>query len=163
MPISEVVLIDTSIFLNIIDLPGRNQARTEIFAEFKDRIERGDHFLLPMATIWEVGNHISRQPSGGQRRKFATMLAEQVASAINGEAPFKATHFPERQEFLDWLFDFPDTVMRNKSEDKHNEGVSLADHSIIKEWERAVSQNRSRIVCIWSLDSDLSAFRNVPI
>lgn len=159
---SEVVLIDTSVFLNVIDVPGRNQARARVFSEFERRIERGDHFLLPMATIWEVGSHISRLNSGSQRREFGQILAEQVRMAISGEVPFKATHFPDRHEFLGWLETFPDAVMRNKSEAKPNEGKSLADHSIVKEWERTRMQNISRVVAIWSLDSDLSAFRSVP-
>jgi hypothetical protein len=159
---SEVVLIDTTVFLNVIDVPGLNQNREDVFGEFEKRIKRGDHFLLPMATIWETGNHISRLSSGARRREFAIVLAEQVDQALNGEVPFKATHFPDRNEFLKWLKFFPEAAMRNKSEKKTNEGTSLADHSIIKEWERTVAQNPSRVVCIWSLDVDLSAFRSKP-
>ncbi|RVV99686.1 hypothetical protein EKE94_03110 [Mesobaculum littorinae] len=159
---SEVVLIDTSIFLNVLNVPGLNQDRVAILDEFEGRIKRGDHFLLPMATIWETGNHISRLSTGGRRREFAETLAEQVRLALNGEVPFKATHFPDREEFLRWLMAFPEAAMRNKSEKKTNEGTSLADHSIVKEWERTVAQNPSRTVCIWSLDVDLSAYRSTP-
>jgi hypothetical protein len=159
---SEVVLIDTTVFLNVINVPGLNQNREVILDEFEERIKRGDHFLLPMATIWETGNHISRLSSGARRREFANILAEQVGMALNGEVPFRATHFPDRNEFLIWLQAFPEAAMRNKSEQKANEGTSLADHSIIKEWERTVAQNPSRVVCIWSTDVDLSAFRSEP-
>ncbi|WPZ28635.1 hypothetical protein T8A63_13500 [Sulfitobacter sp. OXR-159] len=159
---SEVVLIDTTIFLNVINVPGLNQDREDVFNEFEARIKRGDHFLLPMATIWESGNHISRLSSGARRREFARVLADQVNMALNGEVPFRATHFPDRNEFHKWLEAFPDAAMRNKSEEKPNEGTSLADHSIIMEWERTVSQNPSRIVGIWSLDVDLRAFRSEP-
>lgn len=160
---SEVVLLDTTIFLNILDVPGRNQDRDQVFESFREKIERGCHFLLPMATVWETGNHISRLPDGHLRRKFAYVMREQVSSAISGKLPFKATHFPEKREFLDWLTEFPEYAMRNKSDYKINEGVSLSDFSIIKEWNRTVSQNRSRSVVIWSLDTDLSAYRSNPI
>ncbi|WP_131822046.1 hypothetical protein [Salipiger thiooxidans] len=159
---SEVVLIDTTVFLNVLDVPGLNQDRVDVLDEFEKKIKRGDHFLLPMATIWETGNHISRLGSGRRRREFAKCLAEQVRLALNGDVPFRATHFPDREEFLSWIEDFPDFAMRSKSEKKSGEGISLVDYSIIKEFHRTVAQNPSRIVCIWSLDMDLIAFRKTP-
>lgn len=157
---SSIVLIDTSIFLNILNVPGFNQDRKEVFSSFERYIEQGSHFLLPMATIWETGNHISRIASGAQRRRFAELLLDQIKLAFDGEAPFKATYFPDRREFLNWLGSFPDFAMRSKSEFKQNEGISLCDMSIIKEWERAVAQNASRTVLIWSLDIDLACYHS---
>lgn len=153
-----IVLIDTSVFLNILDVPGFNQDREYVFTSFERYIDQGSHFLLPMATIWETGNHIARIPSGAQRRRFAESLLDQIKLAFDGEAPFRATYFPDRQEFFDWLGNFPDFAMRNKSECKPNEGISLCDMSIIKEWERTVAQNASRTVLIWSLDIDLASY-----
>lgn len=157
-----IVLIDTSIFLNILDVPGCNQNRDQVFSTFRLYIHQGSHFLLPMATIWETGNHISRIASGAQRRRFAGKLQDQVRLAFDGQAPFRATYFPDRREFFLWLESFPDFAMRNKSVDKPNEGVSLSDMTIIKEWERAVAQNASRDVLIWSLDVDLSGYHSAP-
>lgn len=158
---SEIVLLDTSVYLNVLDVPGWNQARESVFREFKTRIDRGDTFLLPMASIWETGNHIADLPDGGRRRQFAEKLISELELAFAGEAPYSATHFPDKSEFLEWVSDFPDYAMRNKTEKKHREGVSLADMAIIKEWDRTCRLNPRRTVSIWSLDSDLSGYRRV--
>lgn len=50
---SAIVLIDTSIYLNILDVPGRNQARDAVFAELERHINARDHLLLPAASIWK--------------------------------------------------------------------------------------------------------------
>jgi hypothetical protein len=156
--VNAIVLLDTSIYLNVLDVPGRNQEREQVFNVFEERVRCDDLFLLPMATIWETGNHISRLENGSMRRKYAQILAANVQSALNGEAPFRATYFPESSVFAEWLRSFPDTAQRNKSHDKTNEGTSLSDHSIIKEWERMRALNPMSRVLVWSLDSDLAAY-----
>ena len=57
---SAIVLLDTSVYLNILDVPGWNQERDTILDEFEIRVGDDDIFLLPMATIWETGNHIAK-------------------------------------------------------------------------------------------------------
>ncbi|HBO4843316.1 TPA: hypothetical protein NI961_002022 [Pseudomonas aeruginosa] len=155
---SDIVLLDTSVYLNVLDVPGRNQQREEVFNHFELRAKSGDHFLLPMATIWETGNHISRLSTGVQRRKHALLLAENVEAALNGDVPFRTTYFPDSSVFAQWLNAFPDFAQRNKSPEKKNEGISLSDLSIIKEWEQTCDRHAMSRVLIWSLDQDLAAY-----
>ncbi|PZN74468.1 MAG: hypothetical protein DM484_21250 [Candidatus Methylumidiphilus alinenensis] len=155
---SEIVLLDTSVYLNVLDVPGWNQDRADVLEEFAIRVNNEDIFLLPMATIWETGNHIADLPTGGRRRQFALILVNDVTKALNGEAPYRPTHFPDREEFIGWLREFPDYAKRNKSAKKTREGVSLADLSIIKEWQRTCTLHPMSQVLIWSLDTDLSAY-----
>lgn len=152
---SSIVLLDTSVFLNVLDVPGFNQDREDILQEFAEKIEDGDHFLLPMATIWETGNHIAHLATGGLRRDHAERFVQQVVGAFDGEAPYRPTHFPDRAQLLDWIKAFPDYAMRNKSPQKEREGVSLSDLSIIKEWEITKHRHSMSRVLIWSLDEDL--------
>lgn len=155
---SAIVLLDTSIYLNILDIPNCNQDREAVFKIFEKRLKLGDHFLLPMATIWETGNHIADLNNGGLRYKYSVSLVDQVAAAVNGKAPYRPTHFPNQEEFLEWLKYFPEYAKRNKSTKKTREGVSLSDLTIIREWERTRRLNPMRQVLIWSLDSDLSGY-----
>lgn len=159
---SHIVLLDTSVYLNVLDVPTCNQDRDEILAEFEVCIDRGDHFLLPLAVVWETGNHIADLGDGGTRRVFAQKLLDDVTRAFQGDVPYRATHFPERAEFLDWLDAFPDMAMRNKSAWKLREGTSLADLSIIKEWERSCALHPMSRVRVWSLDSDLAGYDREP-
>ena len=155
---STVWLIDTSVYLNVLNIPGKNQACEAVLNAFATGRDAGDRYLLPMATIWESGNHIARLPDGNQRRSYASRLVEDVAEALAGRAPYVPTYFPDRETFLLWLRAFPDAASRNKAADKTREGVSLADLSLIKEWEQTCARNPMRRVCIWSLDSDLAAY-----
>lgn len=155
---SSIVLLDTSVYLNVLDVPVWNQNREEILDEFECRVNDGDYFLLPMATIWETGNHISDLADGRQRRRYAEILRDDVQRAINGQTPYSPTHFPDREEFLGWLADFPAYAQRTKSERQTREGVSLSDMSIIKEWERECARHSMTRVLVWSLDSDLAAY-----
>ena len=155
---SDIVLLDTTVYLNVLDVPGRNQERGEILDAFQDRVLNGDHFLLPMAAIWEAGNHISRLANGALRYQFARPLVTNVQAAIGGEAPYRTTYFPDSAVFAAWLNDFPTAAQRNKSPAKTNEGISLSDHSIIKEWEQTRDRHAMSRVLIWSLDIDLAAY-----
>lgn len=146
---SAIVLLDTSVYLNVLDVPGFNQDRDAVLGEFQAAIEAGDHFLLPLASVWETGNHISHLSNGQSRRKYGQKLLDDVTKAFNGYAPYWATHFPDRDEFLRWLGDFPDAVMDSKG---------LADLSILKEWERTCALNPMSRVRIWSLDADLAGY-----
>lgn len=153
-----IVLLDTTIYLNVLDVPGRNQKVDEVRQEIADCYGHGDTFILPLAAVWESGNHIARLVDGCLRRSYAQKLVDDVIKALNGQTPYRATHFPERDEFAHWLSDFPNAAMRNKSPEKTTEGTSLADLSIIKEWERNCALHPMSRVRIWSLDGDLAGY-----
>lgn len=159
---SAIVLLDTSVYLNMLDVPSRNQDRDVILCEMADCFAQGDYFLLPLASVWETGNHIAHLPDGRVRRTYAQALLNDVGRAFVGDAPYRPTHFPGRQEFLGWLHAFPDMVARSKSPKKVREGPSLADLSIIKEWERACQLHPMSRVRIWSLDEDLAGYDQAP-
>ncbi len=153
-----IVLLDTTVYLNVLDVPGFNQDRNAVLDEFAQRVEHGDHFLLPMATIWETGNHIADLHDGNWRRQFAQKFVDDVYNAFEGIAPYRPTYFPDRQVFLTWLADFPDYAQRSKSSRQTREGVSLSNFSVIKEWERIRALHSMSSVLIWSLDPALSAY-----
>ena len=54
---SDIVIVDTSVLLNVLDIPAFNQNRAEVFAEFNEFLDSGASFLLPMAAIFETGDH----------------------------------------------------------------------------------------------------------
>ncbi|ROQ71899.1 hypothetical protein [Vibrio crassostreae] len=155
---SAICIIDTSIFLNILDVPNRNDQREGVLASFEEYIELGATFILPMATIVETGNHIAQNGDGGTRRRVARKFCEQVEAALKDEAPYKVSEFPKPIEVLTWLERFPDEAGQNKAPAKPNEGTSFGDLSIIEEFNKCVSKFSMSEVFIWSLDSDLAAY-----
>ena len=65
---SDIVIVDTSVLLNVLDVPAFNQDRAEVFAQFKDLLDSDASFLLPMAAIFQAGDHIADLRDGRERR-----------------------------------------------------------------------------------------------
>jgi hypothetical protein len=156
--VSDIALVDTSIFLNVLDIPNNNQNRNEVIVRFREMITAGDYLLVPMATIWETGNHIAHLPDGGDRYRFAQKLVDEVNNIFDGKRPWSPTFFPESAIFRLWIQDFPASATKSKSASKTREGTSLADHLIIKEWEATCIRHHMSRVFIWSLDGDLKGY-----
>jgi hypothetical protein len=154
---SSVCLIDTSVFLNLLDIPNRNQAHKQVLKDYQIYEESGCLFFLPMATIIETGNHIAQNGDGNIRRKNANWFVEQVKAALKGEAPWELSQFPQTEEILRWIDQFPELAGKNKALNKQ-EGTSFGDLSIIQEYEKACARFPMTEVFIWSLDSDLKNY-----
>ncbi len=144
---SAIVIVDSSVLLNIIDVPDRNQRRDEVFDRLAELIEVGDHLFIPMAAIVEVGNLIAHVKNGVQRRAAAERFVKEVRSALANEAPWKPINFPSNQEVLSWLDAFPDSATK---------GVGMGDLSIRQEWESCCHRYSMSRVWVWTLDVDLT-------
>ncbi|MFZ2208140.1 MAG: type II toxin-antitoxin system VapC family toxin [Porticoccaceae bacterium] len=145
---SAIVIVDTSVLLNIIDVPGRNQHKAAVLDRLAALIEGNDHLFIPMAAIVEVGNHIAHVANGAQRRAAAERFIREVRSALADEAPWKPVNFPSNDEVLNWLDAFPNSAMR---------GVGMGDLSIQKEWESCCQKYAMSHVWVWALDGDLAS------
>ena len=144
---SSIVIVDTSVLLNIMDVPGRNQHRDEVLDRLGTLIEAGDHLFIPMAAIVEVGNHIAHVSNGAQRRAAAERFVKEVRSALADEAPWKPINFPLNQEVLSWLDAFPGAA---------TQGIGMGDLSIKMEWEELCELHAMSHVWVWALDGQLS-------
>lgn len=157
-----VCIIDTSVFLNILDVPGKNQNKNAANQAFNDYVELNATFILPMATIIETGNHIAQNGDGATRRKTAERFCKAVKSTFNGEAPWKPNAFPNANDIMTWIDRFPEHAGRNKTHKKTTEGTSFGDLSIIEEFNKCVKRFPMYEVFIWSLDSDLIQYHHTP-
>ena len=147
---SAICLIDTTIFLEILDVPRKVTRHEHVILELQGKIENDETLFLPMATILETGNHIAQNGDGRQRRGCALNFVSQIQDALNGKSPFKPISFLEKEHLQEWLSEFPDSAMR---------GNSLGDLSIIHDFKRLCRQSPRREIYIWSQDSHLSFFR----
>ncbi|MBC6421018.1 MAG: hypothetical protein GDA43_18960 [Hormoscilla sp. SP5CHS1] len=100
-----VAIVDTSIFCEFLNIPKMNDSREEVLNEFERLLNDETSFLLPMAAVYETGNHIAQLPDGGNRRRFAQFFVEQVHKAINGDAPWQIMQVPTVAEIGIWLVD----------------------------------------------------------
>jgi predicted nucleic acid-binding protein len=142
-----IVIVDSSVLLNIIDVPGRNQRKGEVLDRLAALIDGGDHLFIPMAAIVEVGNHIAHVKNGAQRRTAAERFVKEVRAALAGDAPWRPINFPSNVEVLTWLDAFPDSA---------TSGVGMGDLSIRQEWSSCCSRYPMSRVWVWTLDGDLA-------
>jgi hypothetical protein len=150
---SAIVLVDTSILLNVVDVPGRNQQREAVIAELTARIDDGDHLFIPMAAIIETGNHIAHMSDGRHRRSAAERFAGAVTDALNGVAPWKPLNFPNHADLSAWLARFPDSASKS---------VGMGDLSIQHEWKHLCKKYPMSRVLIWTVDTDLQGHDRLP-
>lgn len=150
---SAVCLLDTSVFLEIINVPGKAENPKAFQKDLRRRVQDRQTLFLPMATILETGNHIGQVADGGQRRTCAQRFVKQVGEALEGVSPFKPISFLREDDLRAWLAEFPDHA---------TQGGGLGDLSIIHDWQRLCAQNRGRRVYIWSLDEHLQAYDRPP-
>lgn len=148
-----IVIVDTSVLLNVLDVPGLNQRRATVLARFGELVNAAANLLLPMGAVFETGNHIAQLPDGGQRRRYAEMYRDRVQEAAVGRAPWTLVPSPDTSQLADLLGSFPESAMQ---------GVGLVDLSIVKAWERACARHPRRRVSIWSLDHHLAGYDQRP-
>ncbi len=144
-----ICLIDTSVFCNVLDVPGRNQQRPAVIQMLKDLANAKTVLLLPLAAILETGNHIGQLANGAGRRQSAGRFVVQVKAALEGKAPWIPTQFIESSDLQNWIDKFPDDAAR---------GLGLGDLSIIQEWERQRQLHPYKRVFIWAYDEHLAAY-----
>ena len=150
---ANIILVDTSILLNILAVPRKSDQRVEVMERLESHIRKGDLLFLPIATVLETGNHIAQNGDGNQRHQCAQSFAETVREAVENSNPWALVPLPDNERLVSWLDDFPDSAGR---------GVGIGDHSIIKAWRQICDQFPRAEVSLWSLDKDLQGYHNIP-
>jgi hypothetical protein len=150
---SSVRIIDTTVLCNLLGVPNMDQDAARARAEFQQAVEAEDRILLPIAVIYETGNHIAQNGDGSTRRKIASSFVDLLQKAFTGKLPFTPTPLQNPEDLLEWLGEFPDSAMR---------GMGFGDLSITKVFHQQCALNRGRRVLIWSYDQHLQGFERAP-
>jgi hypothetical protein len=61
--LSCIRIVDTSVLCNLLRVPHKDQDAEIAAEEFREAQEDKDVFLLPIAVIYETGNHIAQVPT----------------------------------------------------------------------------------------------------
>lgn len=145
-----VHFIDTSVFLNIINVPGRNQQHKEVMEELKELVKNKDSntLILPFATIIETGNHIAHCSNGYDRRKTAEKFCECIEKTVMNRAPWQYYgNQLEADDLVSICKDFPDYAMREEG---------FGDLSIIQAYKKYKNETPAiHKIRIWSVDTHL--------
>lgn len=148
-----IAIIDTSVFCNLLKVPQMCGDHEQAMQKLGELVRNRESLLLPLATIYETGNHIAQNGTGGQRRSAAERFVRQVTSAFSGDAPWTPTPIHSSEDLVEWLPRFPESAMR---------GVSLGDLSIVEVYREHCRLHPSQRVFIWSYDQHLRAYDREP-
>ncbi len=151
---SAIVLVDTSVLLNVLRVPNRSASRASVMVRLEQHIRASDQLLLPMATVLETGNHIAQNGNGSQRRQCATEFVDIVRDAAADSMPWSLVQLPDHGDLMAWLDRFPDYAAAE---------TGLGDVSIIGAFEQACRTFQGWRVTIWSLDGDLQGYDRAPV
>lgn len=150
--IVNVRFIDTSIIMNLLEVPNMCAEADAVKDEFKAAVEAEETMILPMSTIIESGNHISHISDGNIRRTKAIEFQTFLRKTARDEAPWKLYGLEMRKEDLLALAnDFPEYALKLK--------MGIGDMSIIRFYERykkavpAIGH-----IMIWSKDTHLAGY-----
>lgn len=143
--------IDTSILVNILDIPGMNQDRETVLNEYQELKVNRNTFILPLATIIETGNHIAHIDDGNIRRKKGIEFAEMLHKIANDESPWKFFEDEVTREEI--------AVIANRLPDSVIYESGVGDLSIIAAYEK-YKNNIPAIgyIRIWSMDGHLKNY-----
>jgi len=68
---SAVSFVDTSILCNLLPIPGRDENRAEVIAQFHAKAAAREVLIMPVTAVIEAGNFIAQLGNGGIRRSTA--------------------------------------------------------------------------------------------
>lgn len=140
--------IDTSVMMNLLEVPGRCSDSQMIKEEFRQVLDNKEVLILQIATIIETGNHIAHINNGNSRRTIASKFGEFLKKTAEGEAPWQLYGIELDKEGLLYL---ADNIVENAMQQ-----VGVGDMSIIHAYEQYKSNTPGigRIM-IWSTDRHL--------
>jgi hypothetical protein len=150
-----VWFVDTSVFTNLLDVPGRAQSKAQVLRDHQDRVKAGCGLVLPVATVIETGNHIAQVRNGDARRKAAERYSGVLRLVAVGKSPWRLHGAVWDAEFLRRLVAGGTTGLALVDHATHRLGCG--DLSILV--EREVYRDRTGLpdVRIWTLDAGLRA------
>lgn len=155
-----VVFLDTSVLLNLLDVPRKNGEREAVLPRFRELAKSGAALMvIPMAAVIEVGNHIAQLADGGVRRDRMDRFADFLRRSLSGTPPWVVSGSTWDAGFLAELVEGHE--QRPGMVDLSSRGVGAGDGSILLELERY--RRRSDVpsglsVELWSLDEGLQAY-----
>lgn len=153
-----VKFIDTSVMLNLLEVPGRCADVKEIQEQLKKSLADKDILIVPIATIIETGNHIAHINDGNIRRKIAGKFGEYLRKTAEEEAPWQFYGVSMNKEELLYLAGHVEEFAIRE--------MGIGDVSIVYAYERYINEMPAiGNIMIWSTDIHLKGYHaeNVSI
>lgn len=152
-----VVFLDTSVLLNLLEVPHNNSDHMEIRDEFRRLAAEATTFVVPVTAVVETGNAIAQLPGGNERRMCMTRFVDWLRTALATTAPLAVSGVAWDESFLTALLDGGGARM--SLVDFATSGVGSGDAGLLLEVERYRSKVPSATpITVWTLDEVLNAY-----
>lgn len=147
---SNVHFVDTSVLVELLNVPNMNERHAQAEEEYNDLAARGDVFVLPVAVLVETGNHIAHISNGTMRRQIAKRFSALIQQAMKSEGNWNTVPNIPMDTLESIINQFPDLAQEQKG---------FGDISIIEQFND-YWQNRQPIgeMRIWAFDVHLQGY-----
>ena len=167
---STAVFVDTSVLVNLLDVPHMNGDHERLLEEFEVLVDEGADLVIPTAAVVEVGNHLAQVGDRERRRSLAGTFTRWLSDP---DLPFVVGLGGWDREFLDALLDgedqdqVRDPLLRPRPSlvDCVADQVGSGDASILLEFARfrgRVDVASARPMRLWTLDRALRTYAERP-
>ena len=151
-----VWFVDTSVFCNLLPVPGFDQHRAEVTAEYRERLDRRHALILPVTAVVETGNFVAQLPDGRLRRRTAQLFTDVLRLVVQGRAPWTLHEFSWGIEFLSRFLDGADTTSTLVEHAANKLGAG--DLCILTERQTYTVRTGLTDVRVWTRDNALSGY-----
>lgn len=151
-----VYFVDTSVFCNLLPIPGRDQHRAEVLAELQAKQQAQATLILPVAAVIEASNFIAQLSNGGERRQTAEKFRSLLRMICDDAAPWRLHQFTWGSEFLESFIAGAGTGMDIVGHAVG--GLGGGDLTILTERQAYKARTGLHDVQIWARDAVLEAY-----
>jgi len=150
-------LLDTSVVVELLQIPHESSRHEEAVEEFEQRRERGVELQLPVAAVVQAGAHVGRIDGGHHRRKCAVRLSRMIESTFEKSAPWSFTPLDWDSSFLSELVQPTDSRAPALAESLARDYLEIGDLLIVAEYRRVRSNLPVSVVDVdvWTYDAGL--------
>jgi hypothetical protein len=158
-----VEFIDTSVLVEILEVPGKSQNHEAVYTELQRKANLGYQFILPVATVVETGNHIAKLENGAIRRTWAQRFTELLLMTADGKAPWTLYRTNWSTELLRLVCGGASTGC-DLVEHTACKMLSTGDLAIVAERDMYAAQTRGTglTVRIWTLEACMQSWADIP-
>lgn len=157
---SDVIFLDTSVLLCILNVPYKNQDREIVVREFEDLALAQHTLILPAAAVIETGNHIAQLSVGDMRRRCMEALSRILDQSAKSQSPWVVGKANWDSEFIQQMVDGTSDGSIPNLIDLATRHVGIGDASVLHEaraYRMATSVPSGQPIRIWTLDAGLQA------
>lgn len=133
----KICVVDTSYLCELYRVDGcfEEDAHKSVSQKFRDNIEAGARFFVPVAVLFELANHIADIHDAQRRRSIADKLRTNIESSVLEQTPWVITHATDAHTIDDLLSALNESVARFADEFS-TQKLGLTDATVILEAER---------------------------